>query len=255
MESTFGYFDGNYGVLNDVQLAIGETTCSGVFGAAALGNGGSAAFSINELSRVAMERCTSARCALGLMGQLAVDHGFYGAGQFEGSAETLLVSDTEEGWIFHILPDDTGKSAVWVAQRVPDDHVTVTMNMVGAPPLPPPRPLPAGRTNGQTDAVELNPLVDSFRASTAAQICRTSPFIAILHSSHISGTTHVNTLTLGCETKSSRSASQAQNGTDIKSKIFDAVLNGHLDRDCFGTFLMLGKCFQCFLFFVSTARE
>ena len=127
---TFGYHEGNYGIINEKQLAIGESTCSGRFVANARGNGGDALFCVNELSRVAMERCATARCAVETMGALAVEHGFYGAaGSFEGGSETLLVGDTEEGWVMHFTPYPANNSAVWVARRVPDDEVAPVMNM------------------------------------------------------------------------------------------------------------------------------
>ena len=127
---TFAYLEETYGAVNEKQVAIGESTCSGVFGAVPLGApNGTAMFSIDELTRVSMERASTARQAIQMMGELAEQYGFYGAGQFEGTAESLGVIDTEEAWIFHILPDPTGKSAIWAAQRIPDDGFAVLANM------------------------------------------------------------------------------------------------------------------------------
>jgi dipeptidase len=127
---TYAYFEANYGIQNEHQLSIGESTCSAVFGSAAIGQvNGTALLNVNELSRLALERTTNARDAIRTMGDLASRYGFYGPGTFEGTGETLLVGDPSEGFVFHILPDDTGRSAVWVAQRVPDDEVTVVANM------------------------------------------------------------------------------------------------------------------------------
>jgi dipeptidase len=76
-----------------------------------------------------MERATSARQAIELMGNLAETYGFYGAGMFEGTAESLAVTDPDDAWIFHILPDPTGFSAIWAAQRVPPTGFAVLANM------------------------------------------------------------------------------------------------------------------------------
>ena len=57
-----------------------------------------------------------------IMGILSILYGYCDA------AESLLVSDPKEVYIFHILPDDSGRSAVWVAQKVPDGHITIVMN-------------------------------------------------------------------------------------------------------------------------------
>lgn len=127
---TFAYLEQTYGAVNEYQVAIGESTCSGVFGAVPRGApGGTALFSIDALTQIAMERATTARQAIEIIGNLAVEYGFYGAGQFEGTAESLAVSDPDEGWIFHILPDPTGKSAIWAAQRIPSNAFAVLANM------------------------------------------------------------------------------------------------------------------------------
>ena len=127
---TFAYIEETYGAINERQVGIGESTCSGIFGATPLGApNGTALWSIDELTHVAMERATTARDAIVVMGQLAEEGGFYGAGEFEGTAESLAVSDPNEAWIFHILPDPTGTSAIWAAQKVPDDSFAVLANM------------------------------------------------------------------------------------------------------------------------------
>jgi len=126
---TFAYYESTYGAMNEHGVGIGESTCSGMFGTDAMGHGGKALFSVDSLTRVAMERTNSSRAAVKLMGDLAEKHGFYGAGSFEGTAESLMVGDAREVFIFHILPDPTGTSAIWAAQRVPDDHVAVVANM------------------------------------------------------------------------------------------------------------------------------
>ena len=52
---TYAYTEGNYGIMNEKQLSIGESTCSGVFTAKGAHDGGDALFCVNELSRIAME--------------------------------------------------------------------------------------------------------------------------------------------------------------------------------------------------------
>ncbi len=143
VERTYSYMEAVYGVMNEHQVGIAESTCSAVFSAKPIHLGGKALLSINALSQIAMERATTSREAVSIMGALAEEYGFYGASDsFEGGAESLMVTDPNEAWSFHILagPDvaydsKLGKKAehkngaVWVAARVCDECVTVTANM------------------------------------------------------------------------------------------------------------------------------
>ena len=122
--------------MNEYQVAIGESTCASVFWAAPTTAGGKAAIDVRQMSQIALERSTTAKQAIQLMGDLAVQYGFYGADWSGGDnslgegGETLTVVDKTESWVFHVLADDTGTSAVWAAQRVPEDHVSFTRYFV-----------------------------------------------------------------------------------------------------------------------------
>ncbi|MBD3414938.1 MAG: hypothetical protein GF421_10970 [Candidatus Aminicenantes bacterium] len=126
---TYSYFHGVFGYMNEHQLAMGEST---IGCRREMRNPTPAAkFDITMLTLLAMERCRTAREAIKLMGSLAAEYG-YG---FHDSGEMLAVADPEEAWIFEIMPvgplwtPESGKpGAVWCAQRVPDDHVSVCPN-------------------------------------------------------------------------------------------------------------------------------
>ena len=121
VKHTYAYFDGAYGIINEHQLSIGECTCGAK--AEPGPEPGKRIFYSAELSRVALERCKKARDAVKLMGELIERYGYYGTG------ETLLVGDTEEGWVMEMCGyDENGSSGLWVAKKVPDGEVFAAAN-------------------------------------------------------------------------------------------------------------------------------
>ncbi len=127
---TNSYFDGNYGICNEHNLMFGECTNKANYEPAlvtaeeAEKTGKHIRFFYSaELSRVALERCKTAREAIRMMGDLIEKYGYYSTG------ETLLVADKDEGWVFEMcaLPDEEFHSA-WVARRVPDGEIFAAAN-------------------------------------------------------------------------------------------------------------------------------
>lgn len=113
------YFSEGYAISNVHQVVLGESTCSAVFE----GNQSAGAMlNIVDLGQLALERASTAKEAILVMGDLSSTYGYYDAG------ESLLVGDTKEVWVFHILPDETGTKAIWAAEKIPDDHVSTVMN-------------------------------------------------------------------------------------------------------------------------------
>lgn len=117
---TYRFLDTAYPCLNEKQLAIGETTYSGLD--TMVNKEGM--FMIEELQRIVLERCSTAREAITLMGKLIKEYG-YGDG-----GECLTIADPKEVWIFEVQGEGPKKKGgVWAAVRIPDDHIAVSANV------------------------------------------------------------------------------------------------------------------------------
>ncbi len=117
---TFAFLNTAYPCLNEHQLAIGETT---IGGRKELYNG-AGMFMIEELERIMLERCTNARDAIKLAGQLVREHGYGDWG------ECITIADEKEVWHLEIFGAGLKeKGAVWAAVRIPDDHVGISANI------------------------------------------------------------------------------------------------------------------------------
>ena len=117
---TYRYLDTAYPCLNEKQLAMGETT---IGGRDTLRNK-QGLFCIEELQRIALERCSTARDAIRLMGELVKQYGYGDSG------ECLTIADKNEVWIFEVFGEGPKKiGGVWAAQRIPDDEIAVSANI------------------------------------------------------------------------------------------------------------------------------
>ena len=134
VNQTYAVWESVYSLMNEHGLTIGESSTYARINSPGVDlenpnthSKGPALFSIAMLIQVALERCKTAICAVETMGSLSEEYGFYA--ETFNAGEALSVVDTlGDGWIFHILPDPTGKSAVWCARRVPQGHVAALAN-------------------------------------------------------------------------------------------------------------------------------
>jgi len=119
VSKTNGFINTAYPSMNDKQLAMGEST----FGGREELQSDAGLIDCQRLCLLLLERCTTAREAIILSGELLEKYGWNDAG------ECLTISDPKEVWHLEIVGPGTGKiGAVWAAQRVPDDHVSVNAN-------------------------------------------------------------------------------------------------------------------------------
>lgn len=137
---TYALWENFYPLMNEFGLGFGESTTEGkpILANAMKGQpdpkdptrNGTAIFTISPLMSIAMERCKTARCAVEVMGTTAQKHGGF-TGEEYATAEAVTIVDAEgEAWVFEIVGDGNYENpgALWVAQRVPDDHVAIVAN-------------------------------------------------------------------------------------------------------------------------------
>ncbi len=120
-DETYAYLNTAYPCLNEKQLAIGETT----YGGRKELRSPEGLFLIEELQRIALQRTSTARQAIKLIGELVAEYGYGDSG------ECLTFADKEEVWIFEIAGSGSegAPAALWAAQRVPDNHVSISANI------------------------------------------------------------------------------------------------------------------------------
>ena len=107
------------GLMNEHQLAIGETTFTG---RKELQND-EGLLHYWTLMRLALQRAKTAREAIDVITGLVGQHGYRSTG------ESFSIADPEEAWILDMIgPGPGGEGAHWVARRVPDDRIAVHAN-------------------------------------------------------------------------------------------------------------------------------
>jgi len=117
---TYRFLNTAYPCLNEHGLAIGETTIGGRH--ELINHEGM--FMIEEIERLMLERCRTAREAIKLAGELVKEYGYGDYG------ECLTIADGREVWHFEIFgAGPLEKGAVWAAVRIPDDHVGISANI------------------------------------------------------------------------------------------------------------------------------
>lgn len=119
VENTFGFINTAYPCMNERQLAVGEST----FGGRESCHSEKGLIDCQQLVRLMLERCITARDAIKLAGELTKLYGYNDEG------ECLTIADKNEVWHLEIVGPGKGNvGSIWVAQRVPDDHIAVNAN-------------------------------------------------------------------------------------------------------------------------------
>jgi dipeptidase len=119
VKETYQYINTAYPCMNEFQVGIGEST----FGGREELQSDSGLIDCQRLCKLMLERAKTARDAILLAGELLKEFGWNDYG------ECLTISDKTEVWHLEIVgPGKDKVGAVWVAQRVPDEEISVNAN-------------------------------------------------------------------------------------------------------------------------------
>ena len=116
---TYKYLNATLPPINEHQVAVGEST----FGGKKEMRSDIGLIDYYEVNRIMVERARTAREAIKIADEVTGKYGYIDGG------ECFTIADPNEVWHLEIIGPGKGKKgAVWVAQRVPDDHVGVNAN-------------------------------------------------------------------------------------------------------------------------------
>ena len=106
-------------LMNEHQVSVGETTTGGR--EELINPDGMLHYW--QVMHLALQRATTARECVEIMGQLADEHGY------KSSGESFCIGDPDEAWIMEMVgPGPGGTGAHWVALRVPEGYVSAFAN-------------------------------------------------------------------------------------------------------------------------------
>lgn len=116
---TYKYLNTALPPLNEHQVAVGEST----FGGKKIMRSDNGIIDYYEVNRLMLERSKTAREAIRVANEITKKYGYNDGG------ECFTIADPNEVWHLEIIGPGKGKKgAVWAAQRVPDDHISVNAN-------------------------------------------------------------------------------------------------------------------------------
>jgi len=103
------------GLMNEYQVAMGETTWGGL---AELASQPGAFIDYGSLMKIGLQRSRTAREAIHVIADLVAEYGYPSGG------ESFSVSDANEAWIMEIIGKGSFENgAVWVAMQIPDGYI------------------------------------------------------------------------------------------------------------------------------------